>query len=85
MNAVLSFIECFDVELDEIGHDVIEHEEAGSLIDHLLLAVVDQIEDGSQYFIHTLHVGRLGVELGVDEKYTRHVVIPIRLPLLFLV
>ena len=46
MNTVLSLIEGLDVELDEVGHDVIEHKEAGCLIDHLLLPVIDQVEYG---------------------------------------
>ena len=72
MYSVLSLIEGLNVQFYEIGHDIIEHKEACCFIDHLFLACVDQIEDGSQYFIHSLDVCSFGVQFGIDEEDVLH-------------
>lgn len=85
MNPVLPFIESLNIQFYEIGHDIIEHKEAGSLIDHLLFASIDQIEDGSEYFVHSLDVGSFGIQFGIDEEDARHVIVPISLSLLLFI
>ena len=85
MYSVLSLIEGLNVQFYEIGHDIIEHKEACCFIDHLFLACVDQIEDGSQYFIHSLDVCSFGVQFGIDEEDARHIIISVCLSLLLFI
>ena len=40
MYAVLSFIEVLNIEFEEVAHDVVEHEEAGSLLDVSFVSVI---------------------------------------------
>jgi hypothetical protein len=60
MEDVLAIIVRLDVEGDDIGHHIGEHEETGRLLD-LLFPNVDDVEDGSQDLIHALHVVDEGV------------------------
>lgn len=86
MNAVLAFVEVLDVEFDDVADGVVEHEEAGGLLDGSgWSGDVDQVEDGRQDLVHPLHVLDAGVQLGVDVQDPGHVVVPVRLPLLSLV
>ena len=85
MNAVLSFIESLNIQFYEISHDIIEHKEARSLINHLFFTSIDQIEDGGEYFVHPLNVSSLGVQFGIDEEYARHIIVPISLSLLLFI
>lgn len=45
MNSIFPFIEGLDIKLNEISHDIIEHKEAGSFIDHLFFTIIDKIKD----------------------------------------
>lgn len=60
MEDILTIIIGPDVEGDDISHHIGEHEEAGCLLDGLL-SIIDNVEDRSQDFIHTLHVFHEGV------------------------
>lgn len=75
--SILSLIKCFNIKLDEICHYVVEHKEAGSLINNSFLALVDQIKDRSKDFIHPLHVACPRVKFGINKEYSSHVVVPI--------
>lgn len=85
MNWVLSFVaEVCDMDVDDITHHVVEHEEACGFLDWLFMVVsIHQEEYWSQDLVHSLDVDCLGIELGKDKENTSHVVIDVA-PLLLL-
>ena len=74
MDPVLPFVEVLDVQLKEVAHDVVEHEEAGCLLDFALVLVVQEVENGSDDFVHALHVLGPRVHLCKDVENPSHVV-----------
>mgnify|MGYP006910359627 CR=1 FL=1 len=85
MNSILSLIEVFDIELEQIAHHVIKHEEASSFLYPFFSPVIEQIENGSQYFVHSLNVLRPWIYLCENKEDAGHIVISICLSLLLLV
>lgn len=80
--SVLLFGEVPHVQFEDVSHQCVEHVEAGRLLDSSP-TVVDHIEDGSEYFVHALHVLHLGVQPAKNKQDTSHVVIAIGGPQLF--
>lgn len=86
IDPILALIEILDVQFQDIADGVVEHIEAGGLLDLVgWLADIDQVEDGGEDLVHALHVLDPGVELGVDVEDAGHVVVAIGLALLLLV
>lgn len=75
MEDIRTIIVGFNVEGDDIGHHIREHEETRCLLEGLL-TIIDDVENRSQDFIHALYVLDEGGQLGEDEEDTRHVVVP---------
>lgn len=81
----MAFIEIFDVEFNDIADSAVEHEEAGGLLDEIGgLVGVDDVEDGCEEFIHTLHVLDAGVQASVNVQNSGHVVVTVCASLLLL-
>ena len=83
MNSILSLVESLNVELYQVGHDIVEHKEASCLIYLMLFASIDQVENWSKHFVHSLHVCCFGIELSIYEEYATHVIASISFPLFF--
>jgi hypothetical protein len=66
------------VEFQDFADGVIEHEEAGGLLDRIgWLGNVDEVEDGGEDFIHPLHVLDLRVQFGIDIQNPGHVIVAV--------
>lgn len=74
--SVLLLGEVPHVEFEDVGHQCVEHVEAGCLL-HPAPPVVDHVEDGSQYFVHALHILHFWVQPRKDEEDASHVVVAI--------
>lgn len=56
MDPVLSLIEIFDVEFEEVAHDVVEHEKTRCFLHRSFVAVVEEVENRSEDLVHALDV-----------------------------
>lgn len=56
MDPVLSLIEIFDVEFEEVAHDVVKHEETCGFLHRSFVAVVEEVENRSEDLVHALDV-----------------------------
>jgi len=81
MHSVLLPGEVAHVQLEDVGHECVEHVEAGCLL-HCPPAMVDHVEDGRQDLVHALHVLHLRVQPRKHEQDARHVVVAISSQLL---
>ena len=65
---IFTLIQVLDVEFDNVGDGIDEHEEAAGLLDWRAdgLACIDEVEDRGQYFIHALNILHFRVDLGID-------------------
>lgn len=76
IDSILTFIKIFDVKLYDIRYRIVKHKKYTSLL-YLRLVHIHEIENWSQYLIHSLNIKNLWVQLCVDEKNTRHVIISV--------
>lgn len=84
MDWIFLLPEILDMHLKYIAHNIIKHEEACGFLDSTCVGdpVVDEIENGCNYFVHALDVLNLRVESGKDEENPCHIVIAVGLFLL---
>ena len=73
MYRIFLHTEVFDVHLNDITHNVVEHEKTGSFLD---VSLADEIEDRSDDFIHALHILNFRVEPCKNKKYSCNIVVP---------
>lgn len=75
------------MKLNNITNGIIEHEKTCSFLYRSwgLPAWICQVKNRSQYLIHTLYIQYFWIELSVNKKNPRHVIIPITFSLLFFV
>ena len=83
---MLTFIQIFNVQFDDVAYRTVEHVEAGGLLYHVgRFCYIDKVEDRSENLIHSLDVLNSRVKLGVNIKDASHIVIPVCLSLLFFI
>ena len=85
MNGILNFIsEIGDVDIDEVAHNIIEHEEAGGFLNWFFGVVsIDEVEDRRKNLVHALDVYCFGVEFCKYEEDSCHMVVVVWFFLLF--
>jgi hypothetical protein len=77
VDSVFSSVKIFDVELEQVAHDVVEHKKTSSFLNGALLSVVDQIENWSQDLVHSLYVLCSWVYFSKDKQNSSHVIVSI--------
>lgn len=65
--AVSAFVEIFDVQFEDIADGIIKHEETGCFLNLVCrFRHIYQVKNRRQYFIHSLNILNLWIELGID-------------------
>ena len=83
---ISTLVQIFDVQLQNITNGIIKHEETGRFLNLVSwFGDIDQIKNWCQYFIHSLDILNLWVELRIDIQNPCHVVISISFLLLFFI
>jgi hypothetical protein len=62
-----------DVHLNNVTHDIVEHEKACGFLD---VSLADEIEDRGDNLVHALYILNFRIQSREDKKYSRHVIIP---------
>lgn len=67
------------MHFENIAHDVVEHEETGSFLNGgvMGLAMVEEIENGGDEFVHSLYIVNFWIESTKDEQNSCHVVVSV--------
>ncbi len=77
VNWVVLLAEISHQHFQDIAHHVVEHEETGGFLNGCcwIPIGIEQVENRSQDFIHTLNIGDIGVQSCKDKQNSSHIVI----------
>ncbi len=76
MYTVFLLAEVLHVQFKQVRHDIVEHVEAGSLLD-VFVRVVDHVKDRGEDLVHPLHVLYPRIQPREDEENPGHVVVSV--------